>query len=427
MNFDALGLSESLLRAVVGEGYTAPTPIQAQSIPHVLAGSDVLASAQTGTGKTAAFSLPMLQRLAPENPKQRRNSVVRGLVLAPTRELACQIHDSLRVYGRHLSLRSTVVMGGVGMEPQIRALQRGVDIVIATPGRLCDLINQGVAKLSTVEMLVLDEADRMLDMGFLPDLRYVIRCLPTERQTVMFSATLPPAIAELAAGILRDPVRVRIAPVQSTTALIDHAVCFVPQEHKTKLLTGMLTAEATGRVIVFTRTKRGADRVAEQLNRSGVRAEAMHGNKSQGARRRILDSFKSTRPPVLVATDLAARGIDVDDVSHVFNFDLPDEPETYVHRTGRTGRAGAAGKAMSFCSGGERSQLNAIERLMQRKLPVHRDSMVASLPPIAAKQPVAVPAARGGSRANGRPPFPQNRPKTGKFGGRRNSRRAPSL
>jgi ATP-dependent RNA helicase RhlE len=427
MIFAELGLSESLLKAVVGEGYSTPTPVQEQSIPHVLAGRDVLASAQTGTGKTAAFALPMLHRLSEERPAGRRSQVVRGLVLAPTRELACQIHDSFRVYGRHLGLRSTVVMGGVGMEPQIRAMQRGVDIVIATPGRLVDLINQGFAKLATVETLVLDEADRMLDMGFLPDLKRVINCLPKERQTVMFSATLPPAIAELAAGILRDPVRVRIAAVQSTTALIDHAVCFVPQDQKARLLTGMLNAEATGRVIVFTRTKRGADRVAEQLNRSGLRAEAMHGNKSQGARRRILDSFKSSRPPVLVATDLAARGIDVDDVSHVFNFDLPDEPETYVHRIGRTGRAGATGKAMSFCSGGERGQLNAIERLMQRKLPVHRDTLLATLPP-ALKPLTPEPVENRGGRPRGGRPFARNGAKPGNFGAKRtNSRRAPSL
>jgi ATP-dependent RNA helicase RhlE len=387
MTFGDLGLCESVLRAVTQEGYTTPTPIQAEAIPHLIAGRDVLGSAQTGTGKTAAFALPLLHRLANPSPDARRTPHTKVLILSPTRELALQIHDSLRCYGRHLRLRSTVVMGGVGQEPQVRALQRGVDILIATPGRLCDLMNQGYVHLDHVEAFVLDEADRMLDMGFLPDVRRVIAKLPKTRQTALFSATMPPAIAELASSILRDPVRVKIAAAKDTTALIHQAVCFVPHEHKVKLLASLLTTEATGRVIVFTRTKRGADRVAEQLRRVDIAAEAIHGNKSQGARRRILDSFKSKRPPILVATDLAARGIDVDDVSHVFNFDLPDEAETYVHRIGRTGRAGAEGKTMAFCGGDERQQLAAIERLIKFKLPIYRDEEIEALP----RSPKAAP------------------------------------
>ncbi len=415
MIFGDLGLCESVLRAVTDEGYETPTPVQAEAIPHILAGRDVLGSAQTGTGKTAAFALPILHRLSLDRPITRKPVAIRGLVLSPTRELALQIQDSLRCYGRHLGLRSTVVMGGVSQEPQVRAMQRGIDILVATPGRLMDLVNQGFAKLGSVETLVLDEADRMLDMGFLPDLRRIISQLPKKRQTVLFSATIPPAIAELAAGVLCNPVRVQIAPTKTNTPSIEQAVCFVPQEHKVRLLAEILNNEATGRVIVFTRTKRGADRVAEQLNRSGIRADAMHGNKSQGARKRILDSFKSNRPPVLVATDLAARGIDVDDVSHVFNFDLPDEPETYVHRIGRTARAGASGKAMSFCGGDERHRLMAIERMLRCKLTEYRNKEIEALPR-APKQPASAPqkAASGRPRrdvAKSGPSSASNRPK----------------
>ncbi len=426
MLFRDFGLCESVLRAVTDEGYETPTPVQAEAIPHILAGRDVLASAQTGTGKTAAFALPILHRLSLEQPTpQRRPTPIRCLLLAPTRELALQIQDSLRCYGRHLRLRSAVVMGGVGQEPQVRALQRGVEILVATPGRLMDLIQQGFVKLDAVETLVVDEADRMLDMGFLPDLRRIIQKLPVVRQTVMFSATFPPPIAELANSVLRDPVRVRIAPTKSNTPNIEQAVCFVPQEHKTTLLASLLQSEAIGRVIVFTRTKRGADRVAEQLNRAGIRADAIHGNKSQGARRRILESFKSKRPPILVATDLAARGIDVDDVSHVFNFDLPDEPETYVHRIGRSGRAGAAGKAMAFCGGDERHRLMAIERLLRCKLFEYRDEAIEALPRAAkqAQPPRRAPQQQPPRRATGRsaPPVAvQQRPK-------RSARRALSL
>ena len=369
MTFEKLGLASPLLRAVSSQGYTSPTPIQSQAIPHVLAGSDVLGCAQTGTGKTAAFALPILHRLSQAaTPPRERGRPIRVLVLSPTRELAAQIADSFRTYGRHTNLRHTVIFGGVSQHPQVRDLQRGVDILVATPGRLVDLMNQRFVDLSSVEVFVLDEADRMLDMGFLPDLRRVQAKLPARRQTLFFSATMPEAIRQLADSLLREPVRIRIAPIEATTALIAESVCFVPKQGKPQLLTDLLTSQDVARALVFTRTKHGADRVAKQLNRAGIRAEAMHGNKSQSARQRTLAGFKSNKPPVLVATDVAARGIDVDGVSHVFNYDLPNEPEMYVHRIGRTGRAGASGIAVSFCDRDERKLLQAIERLIRRKL-----------------------------------------------------------
>jgi ATP-dependent RNA helicase RhlE len=371
MTFAQLGLAPSLLRAIASQGYTLPTPIQAQSIPHILAGRDVLGCAQTGTGKTAAFALPILQGLTqhPSAPRRQRRPI-RALVLSPTRELAVQIGDSFRIYGRHTGLRHTMVFGGVSQQPQVRDLQHGVDILVATPGRLGDLMNQGFVNLDQVEVFVLDEADRMLDMGFLPDLRRILAKLPAERQTLFFSATMPPAIQDLADSLLDDPQRIRIEPIRETTALIAESVCFVGKQGKAQLLVDLLSAREVARAVVFTRTKHGADRVARQLNQAGIRAEAMHGNKSQAARQRTLAGFKSNRPPVLVATDVAARGIDVDAVSHVFNFDLPREPEMYVHRIGRTGRAGASGTAVSFCEDQERKLLQAIERLIRRKLPV---------------------------------------------------------
>jgi ATP-dependent RNA helicase RhlE len=375
MSFDQLGLAEPILRAVTGQGYTTPTPIQAKAIPLVLAGHDVLGCAQTGTGKTAAFALPILDRLMRHgSPSRDRRRPVRVLVLAPTRELASQISQSFADYGQHTTLKQTVICGGVSQRPQVADLQRGVDILIATPGRLVDLIQQGVVDLRSVEVFVLDEADRMLDMGFLPDLRRVIARLPAKRQTVFFSATMPGAIAELAEQILHEPSRVHIAPVKVTADLIEQSVCFVLKQQKSRLLAELLDAPDVARAIVFTRTKRGADRVTEQLGRSGIRAEAMHGNKSQGARQRALANFATNRTRVLVATDLAARGIDIDGISHVFNFDLPLEAETYVHRIGRTGRAGASGAAISFCTDEERSSLRGIERLLGRALSVDKAS-----------------------------------------------------
>jgi len=374
MTFEKFGLSEPILRAVVSQGYTIPTPIQSKAIPHVLSGRDLLGCAQTGTGKTAAFALPILHRLTHGgNPPRGRGRRIRVLVLSPTRELAAQIGESFQVYGYNTPLRQTVVFGGVGQNPQTRAIKHGVDILVATPGRLIDLMNQGYIDLGSVETFVLDEADRMLDMGFLPDVRHIITKLPVERQTLLFAATMPDAIERFAAAILHDPVRIRIAPVQETTELIEHSVFFVPQKQKTRLLANILKTRTVTRALVFTRTKHGADRVARDLNRSGIRADAIHGNKSQGARERSLADFKSNRTHVLVATDVASRGIDVEGISHVLNYDLPVEPETYVHRTGRTGRAGAAGIAVSLCDIGERKHLKAIERLIHQTLLVNKD------------------------------------------------------
>jgi ATP-dependent RNA helicase RhlE len=363
-------LAETLLRAVSAAGYSVPTPIQSRAIPHVLAGRDVLACAQTGTGKTAAFALPLLDRLLGRGGDSGRRRRPRVLVLAPTRELAAQIGECFRVYGRDSGLRQVVVFGGVGQAPQVRALQQGVDIVVATPGRLLDLIGQRVVDLGAVECLVLDEADRMLDMGFIPDVRRILGHLPQKRQTVLFSATMPPQVEQLAAAILHRPTRVRVAPVAATAELIEQSVCFAARASKPRVLAQFLRAESFTRALVFTRTKRGADRVARQLRQVGIAADAIHGNKSQSARQRTLADFKSSRTPVLVATDIAARGIDVEGISHVLNYDLPHEPETYVHRIGRTGRAGAAGAAVSLCDPEERGHLEAIERLLGRRLPV---------------------------------------------------------
>jgi len=371
MTFDELGLSEPILRAVVFQGYATPTPIQSQAIPRVMAGRDLLGCAQTGTGKTAAFALPILHRLThPGQPPRGRGRRPAVLILAPTRELAVQIGESFHTYGRYAGLRHTVVYGGVGQNPQTRALQQGVDILIATPGRLIDLMGQGFVDLGAVEIFVLDEADRMLDMGFMPDVRRVIAKLPSRRQTLLFCATMPEPIERLAAAILRDPQRIRIAPVKATTELIEESVFFVPRQQKPRLLASLLGMRAVTRALVFTRTKHGADRVARHLNQAGIRADAIHGNKSQGARQRTLEDFKTSRTPVLVATDIAARGIDVEGISHVLNYDLPHEPETYIHRIGRTGRAGVSGIAVSLCDDEERKHLAAIEKLIRRVLPV---------------------------------------------------------
>jgi ATP-dependent RNA helicase RhlE len=381
MTFEEFGLSQPILRAVVAEGYTIPTPIQSKAIPHVLAGRDILGCAQTGTGKTAAFALPILHRLTNAgNPPRGRGRRIRVLVLSPTRELAAQIGESFQTYGYNTALRQTVVFGGVGQNPQTRAIKHGVDILVATPGRLIDLMNQGYIDLGSVETFVLDEADRMLDMGFLPDVRHIITKLPQQRQTLLFSATMPETIERFAATILRDPVRLRITPVRETTELIEHSVFFVPQKQKTQLLANLLKTRSVTRALVFTRTKHGADRVARQLNQSGIRADAIHGNKSQAARQRTLADFKSDRTHVLVATDVASRGIDVEGISHVMNYDLPHEPETYVHRIGRTGRAGATGIAFSLCDHDERKHLKAIERLIRQTLLVEKEQAIGATP-----------------------------------------------
>ena len=371
-SFSELALIEPIARALRAENYTVPTPIQAAAIPPLLDGRDLLGCAQTGTGKTAAFALPILQRLAGDRrPAPRKGA--RVLVLAPTRELALQIGDSFAAYGRHLPLSRTVVFGGVGQNPQVSALARGVDVLVATPGRLLDLMEQGHAQLSGIEVLVLDEADRMLDMGFIRDIRKILAKLPARRQTLLFSATMPRDIAVLAEQMLRDPVKVEVAAPATTAEKVDQWVLFVDRENKRHLLTEMLKDPKMTRTLVFTRTKHGANRVTEQLSRNRVSAAAIHGNKSQGARQAALESFRSGHTRVLVATDIAARGIDVDGITHVVNYELPNEPESYVHRIGRTARAGARGIALSFCDREERSYLRDIERLTKQSLRVVSD------------------------------------------------------
>lgn len=444
MKFESLGLSEPILRAITAEGYTVPTPIQIKAIPHVLQGEDLLGCAQTGTGKTAAFALPILHRLTASDQHsavsgqmsadshqpsavsgQHRSenhahhahhtdhakaaqhgahaghahhgthnrhgthvrSHLRCLILAPTRELAAQIGDSFRAYGRHVRLRHTVIFGGVNQHHQVRALKAGVDILIATPGRLLDLMNQGYVDLKAIEIFVLDEADRMLDMGFIPDIRKIVKVIPQKRQTLFFSATMPDDIRRLADSILHNPVSVAVNPVASTVELITQQVYFVQKSDKPVLLTHLLKANGMGRTLVFTRTKHGADKVVKHLDRAGIRAQAIHGNKSQNHRTRTLADFKSKTPPVLVATDIASRGIDVDNITHVVNFDVPNIPETYVHRIGRTARAGASGIAISFCDREERGDLKAIERLTRQPIEVisHQLSFAASAGAGAAK------------------------------------------
>jgi ATP-dependent RNA helicase RhlE len=371
MSFAELELSENLLRAVREEGYEIATPIQLQAIPPILAGRDVLGCAQTGTGKTAAFALPAIQRMtAPGERPQNRNRPIRMLVLAPTRELASQIGESFRAYGRFAGLRHTVIFGGVGQFPQVRALQHGVDIVVATPGRLLDLMNQGHVNLSKVEMVVLDEADQMLDMGFIHDLKRIMSRVPNQRQTLLFSATMPREIRSLADQWLNDPIEISVVPQATTAERVVQSVYFVEKREKGSLLAQYLRDQAATRTLVFTRTKHGADKLVKTLEASGIRASAIHGNKSQAVRQRVLAMFKSQHPPVLVATDIAARGLDIDSVSHVVNFDLPLTPETYVHRIGRTGRAGAEGIAVTFCDGEERSMLREIERITRQRIPV---------------------------------------------------------
>jgi len=362
VTFDSLGLCAPLLRALRDAGYDTPTPIQRDAIPPALAGRDILGCAQTGTGKTAAFSLPLLQRIDSTADDEPR---VRALVVTPTRELAAQIGESIATYGKHLEeLWHTVIFGGVNEKPQLQELSRGVDVLVATPGRLLDLMNRGAVNLKDVEVFVLDEADRMLDMGFLPDVRRIVAKLPSKRQTLFFSATMPAEIQALAQSMLRDPVEVAVAPISSPAQRVEQFLYFVDKGNKRSLLAHLLATGDLGRTLVFSRTKHGANRVAEFLHKQGVSAAAIHGNKSQGARTRALDGFKRGDVQVLVATDIAARGIDVDGVRHVINFDLPDVPETYVHRIGRTARAGASGIALSFCDSEERDDLKQIERLL---------------------------------------------------------------
>jgi ATP-dependent RNA helicase RhlE len=403
MSFSKLGLSEALVRAVTEHGYTQPTPVQAQAIPAVLAGGDLLAGAQTGTGKTAGFVLPLLQRLSPPPGAPARHGVkpIRALILTPTRELAAQVEESVRTYGKYSRLTSTVIFGGVGIHPQIAQFKRGIDILVATPGRLLDHMGQGTVNLSQVEILVLDEADRMLDMGFIRDIRRILAALPKRRQNLLFSATFSEEIKTLADGLLNAPAMIEVARRNSTVEIITQKVHPVDRDRKRELLSHLIKTQNWHQVLVFTRTKHGANKLAEQLNDDGITALAIHGNKSQSARTRALAEFKDGDLQVLVATDIAARGIDIDQLPHVVNFDLPNVPEDYVHRIGRTGRAGATGEAISLVCVDEKAFLHDIERLIKREIP---SVVVAGFTPDphARPQPILQRQSRGGGGGQGR-------------------------
>ncbi len=378
MLFKELHLIAPILKALETEGYTEPTPIQEQSIPHILRGKDLLGCAQTGTGKTAAFAIPILQNLLLQQKEDAYNHNIKALILTPTRELAIQIDESFGAYGKHTGLRHAVVFGGVSQFQQTRELRQGVDILIATPGRLLDLIAQRFINLKSIKMFVLDEADRMLDMGFIHDVRKIIALLPEKRQTLFFSATMPPEITRLSSSILTNPVRVEVTPASSTAENVDQHIYLVEKNDKRQLLIHLLKNNTIQNALVFTRTKYGADKIAKELYRANIKADAIHGNKTQSARQRALNNFKEGKIRVLVATDIAARGIDVDDLSHVINFELPNVPETYVHRIGRTGRAGHSGSALSFCDMEERAYLRDIHKLIEKTIPVVEDHPYAS-------------------------------------------------
>ncbi|MBA3397454.1 MAG: DEAD/DEAH box helicase [Deltaproteobacteria bacterium] len=404
MLFSELGLIPPLMSAVAAEGYVQPTPIQMKAIPHVLAGRDLLGLAQTGTGKTAAFALPILQRLAERAPRSNVARPIRCLVLTPTRELASQIGESFTTYGKHLQLRNAVIFGGVGVDAQKRALREGMDILVATPGRLLDLANQRLVDLKPLEVFVLDEADRMLDMGFIHDVRKVIALLPRARQTLFFSATMPREAQQLADQLLKNPETVAVTPPSTTAEKVDQEVFFVEKADKRHLLVDVLRDTTMSRVLVFSRTKHGANRIAEHLEQARISAEAIHGNKSQNARERALANFKAGKIRVLVATDIAARGIDIDDVTHVINFDVPEVPEAYVHRIGRTARAGATGMAMTFCEADERPDFWNIEKLTRQEIPVVEGHPYESKIPLDSKPPPKPPQnrGRGGGGGGGR-------------------------
>ena len=370
MNFTDLQLIEPIAKALQEEGYTQPTPIQQQAIPSILQGRDLLGTAQTGTGKTAAFAIPILQNLTQKN---LRNNQIKALILTPTRELAIQIEESFNAYGRHLKMRNLVVFGGVKQGAQEAALKRGVDILVATPGRLLDFISQGIISLKNLEIFVLDEADRMLDMGFVHDVKRIVKLLPQQRQTLFFSATFPDEIKTLANSILNNPVKVAVAPVSATADTIQQKVYFVDKENKLELLTHILQNDISDSVLVFSRTKHGADKIARKLQSHKISAEAIHGNKSQNQRQNALNNFKSGKTRILVATDIAARGIDIDELKYVVNFELSDVSETYVHRIGRTGRAGADGSSISFVDGLDLINLKSTEKLIGKKIPVEKD------------------------------------------------------
>jgi len=370
MNFKNLKLIYPLLKALEHEGYESPSPIQSEAIPQLLNGEDLLGCAQTGTGKTAAFSLPILQKLYTLSPNQNGKHSLRALVLTPTRELALQVSQSFKTYGRYTGLKTTAIFGGVSQKPQVTALREGIDVLVATPGRLCDLIGQKLCDLSKVSMFVLDEADRMLDMGFIHDVNKIIAQLSTERQTLLFSATMPKEIAELANSVLNNPVTVAVTPVSSTVDVISQSLYFVDKSNKGLLLIDLLNSGEIISALVFSRTKHGADKIKKTLERVGIDAGVIHGNKSQSARQTALSDFKTGKTSVLIATDIAARGIDIDQLSHVINFDLPNESETYIHRIGRTGRAGLSGVAISFCDVDEKTYLKDIQKLLGKDIPV---------------------------------------------------------
>lgn len=373
MSFEKLNLITPIRKALSIEGYAMPTPIQEQAIPIILAGKDMVGCAQTGTGKTAAFAVPLLQILYKDKSNVRPPRAIQALILTPTRELAVQIGENLTAFERYTGLKHTVVFGGVSQVPQTNALKAGVDILVATPGRLLDLMKQKYIRLDHLRILVLDEADRMLDMGFSHDMKKIVAQLPVKRQTLLFSATMPPEIADLVDAILHKPVKVEVTPPSSTVEKIEQTVYFVDQKDKISLLIQLLKNRAIDSALVFTRTKHGADKVVKALAKASITAQAIHGNKSQGARQMALNNFKTKRTRVLIATDIASRGIDVQELSHVINFDLPNVPETYIHRIGRTGRAGLGGTAVSFCNIEEKEYLRDIQRLISKKIPVMRD------------------------------------------------------
>ena len=408
MSFDSLGLSADLLATVKKQGYDTATPIQQQAIPAALKGSDLMASAQTGTGKTAAFTLPMLQKIAAAGPQQQRK--VRALVLTPTRELAQQVEDSVRTYGSNLKLRSLAVYGGMGIGPQIRQMKQGVDVLVATPGRLMDHMERGTVDLSNVETLILDEADRMLDMGFLPAIEKIVKALPSTRQTLLFSATFSAPIEKLARKFMREPEVIETAARNATADQIDQSAYMVDSNRKRELLTHLIGTENWGQVLVFTRTKRGADQLAKQLEQDGIRSEAIHGDKSQGARSRALKMFKRNNVRALIATDIAARGIDIDRLDYVVNYDMPDNPEDYVHRIGRTGRGGEDGSAISLVSATEKGQFASIRKVVSKDIP---SQIVSGFEPVqkAPSGPRAGGRGRPGGNAgrrSGPPPHKRN-------------------
>jgi ATP-dependent RNA helicase RhlE len=418
LSFNNLQLIEPIIKAVSNKGYTEPTPIQQQAIPVVLQGRDLLGCAQTGTGKTAAFAIPVMQLMHQQKKSgQITGPGIKALVLTPTRELAIQIEESFRVYGRYLDLKHLVIFGGVSQVSQVNMLRRGVDILIATPGRLLDLMNQGQVSLRDIKFFVLDEADRMLDMGFIHDVKRIISKLPTQRQTLFFSATMPPVIQQLADALLKHPVKVEVTPVSSTADTIQQSLYFVEKQNKRSLLIHLLKESGIRTALVFAKTKHGADRLSRDLNQAGIKSEAIHGNKSQNARQNALQNFKERRTRILVATDIAARGIDISELSHVINYELPDVPETYVHRIGRTGRAGTSGMAISFCDYQEKPSLHDIQKLIGRAIPVEKEHpfhLVTSS--VSASAGLQRPSSRpsfSGPRA--RPSGPARRPQRGYF------------